>query len=348
MHHPKSAAVACLLLAAATAPAAPSLAQAPPQEYRVTRRVAVGGDGGWDYVVADTARHRLFVTRGSHVMVLDTDRDSVIGDIAGTAGVHGVALAPELGRGFTSNGRDSSVTIFDYATLAPIATVKVGGRNPDAILYEPTTRRVFVFDHATGTATAIDATTGAVAGRVPIGGTLEFGVADGAGTVFVNVEDRSEVVAFDARTLAVRARRPLAPCEEPTGLAIDRARGRLFVGCSNRRMAVVDAGSGRVLATVPIGDGVDGTAFDPATRLAFSSNGDGTLTVVREDAPGHFAAVANVPTGRGARTLALDERTHRIYTVTARFGEAPAPTADHPRPRPPMIPGSFTVLVLDR
>jgi hypothetical protein len=316
--------------------------------YHVAKRLPVGGDGGWDYLTVDTAGHRLYVTRGTHVMVVDTDRDSVVGDIPDTPGVHGVALAPELGRGFTSNGRDSTVTIFDLWTLAKTGSVNVGGRNPDAILYEPTTRRVFALNHSSGTATAIDAATGAVVGTIPIGGVLEFGVADGRGRVFVNVEDRGEIVAFDPRTLAVTARWPLAPCEEPSGLAMDRARGRLFAGCSNKLMAVVDAGSGRVVATVPVGEGVDANAFDPATRLAFSSNGDGTLTVVREDSPDHFTVVGNVPTERGARTMALDERTHRIYMVSARFGPPPAPTAERPHPRPPVVPGSFTVLVLER
>ena len=316
--------------------------------YHVTRHVTTGGEGGWDYLVVDTAAHRLWVTRGSHVQVLDTDHDSLVGDVPNTPGVHGVALAPALGRAFTSNGRDSTVTIVDVKTLAPIATVKVTGRNPDAILYEPATHRVFTFNGGSADATALDAATGAVVGTIALGGKPEFAVAQGDGRVFVNIEDRSEIVAFDALTLAVQARWPLAPCEEPTGLAIDRAHGRLFAGCSNALMAVVDTKSGHVVATPPIGKGVDGTAFDPASQLAFASNGEGTLTVVHEDAPDRYRVVATVPTQRGARTLALDERTHRIYTVTAQFGPPPAPTPERPRPRPAMVPGTFTVLVVER
>jgi YVTN family beta-propeller protein len=321
---------------------------APSTAYHVARRVTIGGEGGWDYLVVDTAAHRLWVTRGSHVQVLDTDRDSLVGDVPNTPGVHGVALAPALGRAFTSNGRDSSVTVVDLKTLAPIATVKVTGRNPDAILYEPATRRVFTFNGGSADATALDAATGAVVGTIPLGGKPEFAVAQGDGRVFVNIEDKSEVVAFDARTLAVQARWSLAPCEEPTGLAIDRAHGRIFAGCSNERMAVVDTKSGRVVATPPIGAGVDGTAFDPATQLAFASNGEGTLTVVHEDAPDRYTVVGTVPTQRGARTLALDERTHRVYTVTAQFGPPPAATPDRPHPRPAPVPGTFTVLEVER
>ncbi|HET7457807.1 MAG TPA: PQQ-binding-like beta-propeller repeat protein [Gemmatimonadaceae bacterium] len=331
-------------VAAATAGAQ----QAGGATYHVTRRVVTGGEGGWDYLTVDTAAHRLYLSRGTHVQVLDTDRDSVVGDIAGTAGVHGVAIARELGRGFTSNGRDSTVTVFDLKTLAPIATVKVTGRNPDAILYEPATRRVFTFNGGSANATAINAATGAVLGTIPIGGKPEFAVAVGDGRVFVNNEDKGEIVAFDARTLAVQAHWPMAGCEEPSGLAIDRAHGRLFAGCSNKVMAVVDTKSGRLVATVPIGEGVDANAFDPATQLAFASNGEGTITVVHEDTPDHYTVVATVPTQRGARTMAVDERTHRLYTVSAQFGPPPAPTPDRPRPRAPMVPGTFTVLVLER
>jgi DNA-binding beta-propeller fold protein YncE len=306
--------------------------------YHVIKRVAVGGEGGWDYLTVDTATHRLYVSRGSHVMVLDTDRDSIIGDIPHTPGVHGVALVPELGRGFTSNGRDASVSIFDLETLEVRGRVTVTGGNPDAILYEPTSRRVFTFNGRGENATALDPSTGAVLGTLRLGGNPEYATADGTGRVYVNIEDKSEIVAFDARTLAVQAHWPLAPCEEPTGMAIDRARQRLFVGCSNKLMAIVDAKSGRVVTTLPIGAGVDGTAYDPQTQLAFSSNGEGTITVVREESP----------TQRGARTIALDERTHKMYTATARFGAAPPSTSDNPHPRPPMIPGTFTLIVLGR
>ncbi len=329
---------------AAAAITSPRHAAAQNAPYHVVARIAAGGEGGWDYLAVDTAAHRLYISRATHVMVVDTDRDSVVGDIGDTPGVHGIAVAPELGRGFISNGRDSSVTVFDLKTLAPVARIRGTGRNPDAILYEPSTRRVFTFNGGSASATAVDAAAGRIVGTVALGGRPEFAQADGAGRVFVNLEDKSELVAFDARTLAVTARHPLAPCEEPNGLALDRATMRLYVGCANKRMGVVDARTGRVVTTVPAGDNIDATAFDPATRLAFASAGDGTLTVV---ATGD-ATPTTVATGRGGKTMALDARTHRVYVPVAQYGPTPAPTADRPRPRPAMVPGSFTVLVLDR
>ena len=316
--------------------------------YHVVRRIPLAGEGGWDYLTVDTAAHRLYVSRGTHVAVIDLDRDSVVGDIPNTLGVHGIAFAREVGRGFTSNGRDSTVTIFDLKTLAPVASVKVTGRNPDAIVYDPVSKRVFTFNGGSANATALDARTGAVVGTIDLGGRPEFAVSDGRGRMYVNIEDKSEIVAFDPRTLAVQGRWSLAPCEEPSGLAIDRRGRRLFSVCSNGLMAVVDADRGRVLVSLPIGSGVDGAAFDPATALAFSSNGEGTLTVVHEQSPDSFRVVATVPTQRGGRTVALDERTHRIYTVAAEFGQPPEPTPERPRPRPPIIPGSVVVLVLER
>jgi DNA-binding beta-propeller fold protein YncE len=316
--------------------------------YHVVARISLPGEGGWDYLTVDTAAHRLYASRGTHVAVIDLDRDSVIGDIPNTLGVHGIAVVRDLGRGFTSNGRDSTVTVFDLKTLAPISNIKITGRNPDAITYEPVSHRVFTFNGGSSSATALDARTGAVVGTLDLGGKPEFAVWDGRGRIYVNIEDKSELVAFDAKTLAVQQRWSLAPCEEPSGLAIDRASRRLFSVCGNNTMAVSDADRGRVLKTVPIGSGVDGAAFDPATRLAFSSNGEGTLTIVREETPDSFTVVATVPTQRGGRTVALDERTHRIYTVAAEFGPPPEPTPDRPRPRPPIIPGSVVLLVLER
>ncbi len=316
--------------------------------YHVVARIPLPGEGGWDYLTVDTAAHRLYVSRGTHVTVVDLDKDSIVGDIPNTLGVHGIALVRDLGRGYTSNGRDSTVTVFDLKTLAPVTSIKVTGRNPDAITYEPVSQRVFTFNGGSGNTTVIDPRTGAIVGTTDLGGAPEFAVADGRGRIYVNIEDKSEVAALDARTLTVQKRWSLAPCEEPSGLAMDRAQRRLFSVCSNGVMAVSDADSGRVLATLPIGAGVDGAAFDPATRLAFSSNGEGTLTVVREQSPDTFKVVATVPTQRGGRTVALDERTHRIYTVAAQFGQTPAPTADRPRPRPPIIPGSVVLVVLER
>lgn len=322
-------------------------AQTPAPGYHVIHKIAAGGDGWWDYVTVDPDGNRLFLSRGTHAMVIDLGRDSVIGDIPNTRGIHGVALAPDLNRGFTSNGGDSSVTIFDYRTLAPIAVVKIPARNPDAILYDPATKRVFTFNGGTHNATAIDAANATVVGNVALDGKPEAGVADG-GRIYVNLEDKSEIAVFDPKTLAVLARWPLAPCEEPSGLDIDRVHQRLFAGCGNKTMAVVDMRTGKVVASPAVGAGVDAAGFDPGTQLAFTSNGEGSITVVHEDTPDKYTVVETVPTQRGARTMAVNPKTHRLYTVTAAFGPPPAPTADRPRPRPPMIPGSFVVLELAR
>jgi DNA-binding beta-propeller fold protein YncE len=316
--------------------------------YHVVRRYALGGEGGWDYLLLDPATRRLYVSRGTRVVVIDADSGAVRGEIPNTPGVHGVALAPDLGRGATSNGRDQSVTIFDLRSLKTLGRVRTTGGNPDAIVYEPATHRVFTFNGAGQNATAIDVMAGAVAGTVALGGKPEFAVALGDGRIYVNIEDTAELVVLDARRLAVEARWPLAPCQEPTGLALDAAHARLFAACSNRLMVVIDPGNGRVVATLPIGDGVDGTAFDAGTGLAFSSNGEGTLTVIREVTPDSFAVVETVPTQRGARTLALDPRTHALFLPTAEFGPAPAPTPEQPRPRPALVPGTFVILVVGR
>jgi DNA-binding beta-propeller fold protein YncE len=333
------------LLAATAACAQGSAPQAGP--YAVLHRTVLGGDGGWDYLTVDAAGDRVFISRGTHVMVASLRTGSLAGDVAPAPGVHGIALAPELGKGFTSNGRDSSVTVFDLRTLATTGTVKVTGRNPDAILYDPATRRVFTFNGGSGDATAIDAAAGTVAGTVALGGKPEAAVLDGAGHVWVNIEDRSEIAEFDARTLALAGHWALEGCEEPSGLAIDRAHGRLFSVCDNGKMAVTDMAAHRVVALVPIGQGPDGAAFDPATQTAFSTNGaDGTLTVVHEDAPDRYTVVQTLPTQRGARTIALDPATHRVYTVSAEFGPAPAATAENPRPRRPVLPGTFVLLTI--
>jgi len=316
--------------------------------YHVARTLKLGGEGGWDYLFADPESHRLYISRGTHVMVFDTGREVVIGDVPNTPGVHGVAIARELNRGFTSNGRDSSVTIFQLNTLATIGVVHGTGRNPDAITYDPVSKRVFTFNGGSATATAIDAATGAIVGTVPLGGKPETAQPDGKGHITVNIEDKNEVVKFDTRSLAVIATWPLAPCEEPTGMASDPARHRLIIGCGNRKMAILDDENGRVVATLPVGDGVDASGYDPKTGLAFTSNGEGSVTVVRQDSPDAYTVVATVPTKARARTMALDPSTGRVYTVTADFGTAPAPTTAVPRPRPPMVPGSFTLLVLER
>jgi DNA-binding beta-propeller fold protein YncE len=337
------AAILALVLAASTVMQGQSSSG-----YKISRRVHVGGEGGWDYLTVDSAARRLYVTRGTRVLVFDADTLAPAGEIPNTNGVHGVALDPELNRGFTSNGRASTVTIFDLKTLKTLDEVKVTGENPDAILYDPPSKLVFAFNGRTANATVLDPATGKVTATLPLGGKPEFATSDLEGHVFVNIEDKSEVVLIDSRKPAVLAHWPLAPCEEPSGMAIDRKHKRLFVGCGNRMMADVDAATGKVVSTVPIGEGVDGNGFDPGTQLAFSSNGDGTLTVAKEDSPDKLTVLENVATAPRARTMAVDEKTHRVYVVTAEFGAAPAATAEQPHPRPPMVPDTFTILVLDR
>jgi DNA-binding beta-propeller fold protein YncE len=316
--------------------------------YHVARTFQLGGDGGWDYLLADPVQHRLYISRGTHLMVWDTQSEKLIGDIQNTPGIHGAAIAHDLNRGFTSNGRDSSVTIFDLTTLATIGVVHGTGRNPDAITYDPVSKRVFTFNGGSASATAIDGATGTIVGTIPLGGKPETGQPDGEGHITVNVEDKSNVVKFDTRSLAVMATWPLAPCEEPTGMGADLKNHRLIIGCGNKMMGVMDSKTGRVVATIPAGDGIDASGYDPNTGLAFTSNGEGSITVVRQDGPDAYTAVATVPTKARARTMTLDPSTGRLYTVTADFGTAPAPTTAVPRPRAPMVPGSFTLLVLER
>jgi DNA-binding beta-propeller fold protein YncE len=315
--------------------------------FHLIKKIPLGGEGGWDYLAFDPASGRLYISRATHVIVLDAASGKVVGDIPDTAGVHGIALAQELGRGFTSNGRAGTVTIFDMKTLSIIGQVSAG-QNPDAIVYDPASKRVFAMNGRSSDATAIEAASGKVAGTVPLDGKPEFAVADGKGRIYVNLEDKSQLLALDSHKLKVEARWPLAPCEQPTGLAIDLEHRRLFAGCSNKLMAVVDADSGKIIATLPIGSGVDATAFDPGLQYAYASNGEGTLTVIHEDAPSKFTVVDNVPTQRGARTMALDPTTHQIYLVSADFGPAPAPTPEQPRPRPTIMPNTFVVLVVGK
>lgn len=310
--------------------------------YHVLKKRNAGGEGGWDYLNVDAQARRIYISRGDHVDVVDADTGSKVGTIANTPGVHGIALAPRLGRGFTSNGREGTVTIFNLKDLKEIGRVPVG-QNPDAIMYDPASHRVFTMNGRSNDATAVDAATGKVDGTIPLGGRPEFAVADGKGEVFINIEDKSEIVAVDARQLKVLHHWSIAPGDGPSGLAIDRAHRRLFSVCGNQKMVIVDADTGHVVATPTIGQGPDACAFDPKRQLAFSSNGrDGTLTVIHEDSPDHFSEVATVPTQMGARTMALDEKTGHVVLVTAEF--APPPAGQEAPRRRPMVPGSFTIL----
>ena len=320
-----------------------------PGGYRLLKTIPVGGEGGWDYALVEG--HRLYVSHATRLVIVDVDRDSVIGEIPNTNGIHGAAIATDLGRGFTSNGRDTTVTIFDLASLAVTGTVKVTGANPDAIQYDKFTERVFTFNGRGENATVIDATTGSVLGTIPLGGKPEFAQTDGKGLLYVNIEtDTGQVVVIDTRAMKEVRRYWLPGCEEPSGLAFDRERLRLFSVCGNAVMSVSDPATGKVVVTLPIGPGVDASAYDPATRLVFASNGgDGTMTVVHQESADKYTVLGNVATKRGSRTMALDPRTHLIYLSSAEFGPAPAPTEPGGRPgRPPMIPGSFAILVLER
>lgn len=327
-------------------PAQDAKTQSPaPLRLSVLRSLKVGGEGFWDYAALDSEAGRIYVSHGTRVVVLGVD-GHLKGEIPDTQGVHGIAIAKELDRGFTSNGRANSVTFFKLSTLAVEKVVKIAGENPDAILYDSATRQVFTFNGRSKDATVINAETGEILGTIPMGGKPEFAVSDGKGKVFVNNEDTSEILAIDAKTRTVLSRWSIKPVEEPSGLAIDVAHNRLFSVGGNKLMAIVDATSGKVLATVPTGQGTDAAAFDPGTGCAFASNGgDATLTVIHEDAPDKFTLLGNVPTKRGARTMALDTKTHLVYLPTAEFG--PMPKAEPgQRVRPPVIADSFQLVVV--
>jgi DNA-binding beta-propeller fold protein YncE len=314
--------------------------------YHVIKTYTLGGEGGWDYLTLDAASRHLYISRATHVIVIDADSGKAVGDIADTPGVHGIALDTAAGRGFVSNGREGTVSIFDMSTLKTLNKVKVG-ENPDAILYDPASKRVFTFNGRSHDSSALDAAKGEVVGTIKLDGKPEFAVSDGKGGVFVNIEDKSELVSLDPDKLVVKARWPLAPCEGPSGLAMDRKNRRLFSGC-DKLMAIVDADSGQVVSTLPICDGVDATAYDDETHLAFASCHDGKLTVIQEESPNKFSVAETVTTQEAARTMALDPKTHQVYTVTAKFGPRPAPTANNPHPRPTILPDSFVVLVLGK
>ena len=344
-----AAAALAFTLGAARAQQCPPTPAPVSSGYHLLKTIPLGGEERWDLLEFDSATRRLFISRSTKVVVLNVDSEQVVGEIPDTDGVHGIALAPDLGRGFTSNGRANTVTIFDLATLQVIGTVKTGD-GPDAIVYDPASKRVFTMNGRDKSVTAIDATTGTVASTIPLGGKPEFAVADGEGFIYVNLEDLNGQLEIDSRKLAVTARWPVGGCEEPSGLAIDREKKLLFTGCGNKVMAVLSTEARKTFKTLPIGPGVDANAFDPGTGLAFSSNGGdgGTLTVVHEDSRKKFSLMEDVPTQQGARTMALDPKTHEVYVVTAKFGPAPDPTADEPNPRPPVLPDTFVVLVFGR
>jgi YVTN family beta-propeller protein len=327
-----------LLIAAAVLAAVPAFAQ---KQYKVVNRVKLGGEGGWDYLYYDKDGHRLFITRGSHVMVVDASTLKIAADIPDLSAIHGVTLAPELGRGYISNGGDNTVTVFDLKTLKKVDNIKVGER-PDAIMYDPYSKRVFTFNARSKDSTVFDAASGKVVGTIPLGGKPEFPATDSKGRVFVNIEDKNEIAQIDADKLTVLNHWPLASCDEPSALAFDKENHRLFAGCGNKTLAVVDSVSGKMVTTVPIGDGVDAGRFNPNTKEVFMSCGEGVLTVIHEDSPDKYTVTQNLATAKGARTMAMDYENDVAYLVTAQR-EATPPA---PGQRPAMVPGTFELIVV--
>ncbi|MGB7231522.1 MAG: YncE family protein [Candidatus Acidiferrum sp.] len=313
-----------------------------PSGYHLIKTVPVPGDEGWDYLAVDSEARRVYISHGSRVVVMNADTYAIEGDIPDTAGVHGIALAPSLGRGFVSAGRANMAVIFDLKSLKTLGTVKTD-TNPDAIVYDDVTKRVFTMNGRGQNTTAINAADGSVAGTLALGGKPEFAAADGKGSIYVNIEDKSELVQFDAEKLTETHRWPLAPCKSPSGLSMDVKNRRLFSVCDEKVMAVTDADTGKIVATPAICEGPDASAFDPATGYAFASCGDGNLTVIHEDSPDKFTVVENVPTKRSARTMGLDLKTHKIFLSSAEF-DPPAPGER----RGKMKPGSFAILVVGR
>lgn len=336
-----------LLFAAVAMPCSGWAQTAGSPQYHLVKKMVLGGEGGWDYFTVDPATHKIFIARGSYVMVLNPDgKVTAEIEVGKDNEAHAVALAPDLHRAFTSNGGGNSVTIFDPEGLKVISEVKIPGRDSDDIMYEPATKRVFTFNGGKGhDSSAIDAVKGVVVGNIPLAGKPETAQTDGQGHIYVNIEDKSELSEIDANTLKVIHTWPLAPCKSPSGQAIDVAHSLLIIGCHNGLMEFWDYANAKVAGTVPIGQGVDANRFDPGTGLAYASCGDGTITVAHEDAPNKFSVVQTITTMRGARTMALDTGNHNIYTVSAEFGPPPAATPKNPHPWPTIKPGTFTLMI---
>ncbi len=318
---------------------------ATPDNYKIVARFPVTGTEGWDYLAVDSKRDHLFVSRSDHVQVLDTKSGKVVANIADTAGVHGVAIAQDLNLGFTSNGKSDTITVFELASLKTIDTVKTTGAGPDSILYYPPLKQIYSFNRRGQSVTIIDAVTRKVVDTLPISGHPEFAVSDSQGHIFFNVEDKNEIAVIDAPSSKIVKHWEMAPCDGPSGLAIDDKNHRLFSVCGNKKMMVVDSTSGKIVTTVAIGDGPDAAAFDPDSGLVFVSNGGGSLTVVHEDTADKYTVKSNLATQKGARTLALNPDSHLVYLVSGKFGPAPAPTSAVPHPRPPLLPETVNVLV---
>ena len=315
--------------------------------YHIIKRLKVGGEGGWDYLTVDEAARRLYISRSTHVMVIDIDTDKVIGDIPNTSGVHGIAIASELDLGFTSNGKSDTSTIFDLKTLKVLGEVKTGG-NPDAIIYDSHSKKVFTFNGRSKDVTVIDAVARKVLSTIPLGGKPEYAATDGNWKVYVNIEDTNEVVEIDTFMTKESRRFSLKPCDEPTGMGLDPSKHRVFSGCHNKIMTVLDTTTGKVVSTLPVGANVDGNGFDAGTGFAFSSNGEGTLTVVREVSPSKYEVVETVPTQLGSRTMAIDPKSHNLYLPAAQFNQPKESGQEGSKQRPVMVKDSFEVLVVGK
>jgi YVTN family beta-propeller protein len=319
-------------------------AQAQKSNYKTVNKFSVEGDGGWDYLAMDENTGRLFISHGMVTQVVDSKTGKLIGTIQDTKGVHGIALVPDENKAFISCGKDSSVSIINLATLEPIKKVKVTGANPDAILYDKFSNRIFVYNGRSSNATVIDAKTNSVIATIPLEGKPEFSVSDENGKVYVNIEDKSLISVINSTTLKVECSWPLSPGEEPSGLALDNMTHRLFSVCDNKKMIVMNALNGKIITTLEIGGRVDGCAFDPGLKRAYSSNGEGNVTVVQEENASKFSVLTTVSTQRGARTICIDKKTHHIYLPTAEYGETPSATPENQHPRPTIKPGTFIVL----
>ncbi|WP_293891693.1 YncE family protein [Flavobacterium sp.] len=317
------------------------------QTYKVSKKINIVGDEGWDYLAVDDVNQHLFVSHGSVVNVIDLKTDKTIATIPDTKGVHGIAIANDLNKAFITDGKDNAVTIVNLTTFELIEKVTIEGQKPDALLYDKFTQKVFTYNAKSNDATVLDAVTNKVIKTIPLEGKPEFSVTNTKGLIYINIEDKNQIKTIDAKTLEVTATWSIAPGDEPSGLAIDLETNRLFSVCGNNLMVIVDAANGKVITTLPIEDGCDGVAFDTKKKLAFSSNGIGTITVVKEENANTFSVQETVKTQKGARTIALNKTTNQLYLSTADFGAKPEPTTEKPKPRASLMPNSFVVLVVE-
>ena len=315
--------------------------------YKIIKKINVPGDGKWDFITFDNTSRTVYVSHATLMQAIDVDKGTIKGEVKNTPGIHGIAIANEAGKGFTSNGKDSTVTVFDLKTFATIKTIKVPGSNPDHIIYDSFSKNIFVFNNKSSDVSIIDPKQLTILKTAKLDGMPELAVSDGKGSIYVNLEDKNEMVKLDAKTYEVKARWPLAPGEEPTGIALDSKNGRLFAGCANKTLVVINAATGKVVSTQPIGDKVDGVAFDPATKQIFTSNGEGTVTVIQQESADSYKVIEIVTTKKGAKTIALDETKHQLYISAAEMS-TPAASEGTPNPKPIVTPGTFGVLVVGK